>query len=215
MSLGDILYSKGEYEQARKYYVSFLENTIDEHFKGITALHIGLSYLFEGDSLSALLYFDKVTQGNEDLDDDLYARVIGGGYLNQLPSSDELKLVLVRNMISAGKFIQAIDSLEKFLEQNISDTLRAEAILYLSDANYNLGKNKKSLEYAVAVFNFDNCELWVKPFACYYAARASRELKNYVDAEFFIGYANNFNNYFYENKLRDKLGFLSFLLKEK
>ena len=184
-------------------------------FKGITALHIGLSYLFEGDSLSALLYFDKVTQGNEDLDDDLYARVIGEGYLNQLPSSDELKLILVRNMISAGKFRQAIDSLEKFLEQNISDTLRAEAILYLSDANYNLGKNKKSLEYAVAVFNFDNCELWVKPFACYYAARASRELKNYVDAEFFIGYANNFNNYFYENKLRDKLGFLSFLLKEK
>jgi len=40
-------------------------------------------------------------------------------------------------------------------------------------------------------------------------------LKNYVDAEFFIGYASNFNNYFYENKLRDKLGFLSFLLKEK
>jgi len=215
MSLGDILYSKGEYEQAREYYVSFLENTTDEHFKGITAFHIGLSYLFEGDSLSALLYFDKVTEGNEDLDDDLYARVMGERYLNQLPSSNELKIILITNMIDAGNFRLAIDSLEKFLEQNISDTLRAEAVLYLSEANYNLGKNKKSLEYAVAVFNFDDCELWVKPFACYYAARASRELKNYVDAEFFIGYANNFNNYFYENKLRDKLGFLSFLLMEK
>jgi len=215
MSLGDILYSKGEYEQARKYYVSFLENTTDEHFKGITAFHIGLSYLFEGDSLSALLYFDKVAEGNEDLDDDLYARVSGERFLNQLPSSNELKLMLVSNMIDAGKFRLAIDSLEKFLEQNISDTLRAEAILYLSDSYYYLGNNKKSLEYAVAVFNFDDCELWVKPFACYYAARASKELKNYVDAEFFIGYASNFNNYFYENKLRDKLGFLSFLLKEK
>jgi len=215
MSLGDILYSKGEYEQARKYYVSFLENTTDEHFKGITAFHIGLSYLFEGDSLSALLYFDKVADGNEDLDDDLYARVLGERFLNQLPSLNELKLMLVSNMIYAGKFRLAIDSLEKFLEQNIPDTLRAEAILYLSDAYYCLGNNKKSLEYAVAVFNFDDCELWVKPFACYYAARASKELKNYVDAEFFIGYASNFNNYFYENKLRDKLGFLSFLLKEK
>jgi hypothetical protein len=118
-------------------------------------------------------------------------------------------------MIDAGKFSPAIDSLEEFVNTSISDTLRAEAILSLSDAYYHLGKNKKSLEYAVAVFNFDDCELWVKPFACYYAARASKELNNIVDAEFFIGYANNFSNYFYENKLMDKLSFLSFSLKEK
>ncbi len=83
------------------------------------------------------------------------------------------------------------------------------------NAYFLLGKNKKSLEYAVAVFNFDDCELWVKPFACYYAARASKELKNFVDAEFFIGYANNFKDYFYENKLKDKLSFLSFYVERK
>jgi len=118
-------------------------------------------------------------------------------------------------MIDASKFSAAKDSLEKFIESIISDTLRAEAILYLSDAYYYLGKNKKSLEYAIAVFNFEECELWVKPFACYYAARASDEMKNKVDAELFIGYANNFSNYFYENKLRDKLSFLSFEVREK
>ncbi len=215
IALGDILYSKGDYDIARSYYRSFLENSTDTHFKGITALKIGLSYLIEGDSLSALLYFDKVSEGNEDLDDDLYAKMKGEEYLDHLPSTDEIKLILIRNMIDAGKFSSAIDSLEEFVDRPISDTLRAEAILSLSDAYYLLGKNKKSLEYAVAVFNFDNCELWVKPFACYYAARASKELKNVVDAEFFIGYASNFNNYFYENKLRDKLSFLSFSLKEK
>lgn len=215
MELGDILYSKGDYDAARSYYISFLENTTDTHFKGITALKTGLSYLFEGDSLSALLYFDKAAEGNEDLDDDLYAKKKGEEYLNLLPSADEIKLLLIRNMIDACKFSLAIDSLEEFVDTPISDTLRAEAILSLSDAYYHLGKNKKSLEYAVAVFNFDDCELWVKPFACYYAARASKELKNIVDAEFFIGYANNFNNYYFENKLRDKLSFLSFSLKEK
>ena len=214
MSLGDILYSKGDYEEARNYYTGFLEKTSDAHFKGITALKIGLSYLFEKDSLSALLYFDIASEGNDDLDDDLYAKIKGEEYLNKLPSEDELKLILIKNMIDTGKFNTAKDSLEKFVEQNISDTLRAEAILYLSDAYFHLGKNKKSLEYAVAVFNFDDCENWVKPFACYYAARASDELKNIIDAEFFIGYANNFNNYIYENKLRDKLSFLSFILEE-
>ena len=215
MAMGDLLYSKGDYENARKYFISFLDNATDDHFKGITALKVGLSHLFEGDSLSALLYFDIVFKGNEDLDDDVFARITAERYLNQLPSFDELKLILIKNMIDAGKFKTAIDSLENFIEENVSDTLRAEAILYLSDAYYHLNKNKKSLEYAVAVFNFDDCELWVKPYACYYAARASKELNNIIDAEFFIGYANNFHNYFYENKLQDKLSFLSFILEEK
>jgi hypothetical protein len=215
MALGDIHYSKGEYEQARDYYVTFIKQATDNHFKGMTALKIGLSHLLEGDSLSAILYFDKTNQGNDDLDDDEYARIKGEQYLNHLPSSSELKLVQIRNMIDAGKFKTAIDSLEKFIELPISDSLRAEAILYFSDAYYLSGKFRKSLEYAVAVFNFDECDLWIKPFACYYAARASRELNNIIDAEFFIGYAGNFKNYFYENKLIDRLSFLSFLLKEK
>ena len=215
MMLGEVLYSKGNYREARDYYINFIENASDDHFKGITALKTGLSFLFEGDSLSALLYFDKVSGGNKDLDDDIYAEVRSERYLNELPSENEIKLILIKKMIDAGNFKSAVDSLEEYLEKSISDTLRAEAILYLSEAYYFLGRYKKSLEYAVAIFNFEDCELWVKPFACYYAARASKELKNEVDAEFFIGYANNFNNYFYENKLRDKLSFLAFTLKEK
>ena len=214
LTLGDILYSQGDYDAARRYYNEFLEQSTDVHFKGITALKIGLSHLFEGDSLSALLYFDKTNEGNKDLDDDVYARWKGELYLNQLPTADELKLILIKNMIDAGKFKAAIDSLEKFVDQTVSDTLKAESILYLSEAYFHLGKFKRSLEYAVSVFYFDDCELWVKPFACYYAARASNELKNRIDAELFIGYAINFQDYFYENKLKDRLNFLSFLLKE-
>lgn len=215
MALGNIFYSKGEYETARKYYISFLDHATDNHFKGITALKIGLSHLFEGDSLSALLYFEKTSEGNKDIDDDVYAKIKGEHFLNQLPEKNELRLFQIKNMIDAGRFNQAIDSLEKFLERSISDTQRAEAILHLSDAYFYLGNNRKSLEFAVSVFNFDDCELWVKPFACYYAARASKELQNISDAELFIGYANNFKDYFFENKLKDKLSFLSFLLKKK
>jgi tetratricopeptide (TPR) repeat protein len=215
MLIGDILYAKGDYQESRKSYIRFLEQSVDDHFKSIVALKIGLSHLFEGDSLSAILYFDKTAEGNMDLDDDAYAKIKGEEYLNKLPGSNELKLILINNSIEAGKFKSAIDSLEKFIELPVSDTLRAEAILHFSNALYLQGKFKKSLEYALAVFNFDECELWVKPFACYYAARASKELRNYVDSEFFIGYAGNFKNYFYENKLRDKLNYLSFLLEEK
>ena len=215
LSLGDILYSQGNYEDARKYYLSFLELSIDDHFKGITALKMGLSYLFQGDSISALLYFDKTSEGKNDLDEDAFAKIKGEQYLKKLPGSSELRLLLIKNLIDAGKFKVAVDSLEDFIELPVSDTLRAEAMLYFSQAYYYSNKFKKSLEYAVAVFNFDDCETWVKPFACYYAARASKDLKNVIDAKLFIEYANNFKDYFYENKLKDKLNFLSFLLDEK
>lgn len=215
MAIGDLLYSKGENEESRKYHLKFLEQSNDDHFKSVVALKIGLSHLFEGDSLSAILYFDKTDEGNMDLDEDAYAKMKGEQYLIQLPSSNELELIQIKNMIDAGRFNAAIDSLEKFIKLPVSDTLRAEAILCFSDVLYRQGKFKKSLEYAVAVFNFNECELWVKPFACYYAARASRELKHFVDAEFFIGYAGNFKNYFFENKMKDKLSYLSFLLGEK
>lgn len=215
LALGDIYFSRGDYENSRMYHKNFLEFSSDDHFKGITALKIGLSHLFEGNSLSALLYFDKTSEGNEDVDEDFFARIKAEKYLNKLPDTNELKLILIKNLIDAGKFRPAIDSLEKFLEQTISDTLRAEAILYFSEAYFHIGKYKRSLEYAVAVFNFDDCELWVKPFACYYAAKASKALNNIIDAKLFIEYAKNFKNYFYENKLKDRLNFLSFLLDEK
>ena len=215
LALGDISYSQGNYETARDYYSNFLEFSTDDHFKGITALKMGLSHLFQGDSISALLYFDKTSEGKNDLDEDAYAKIKGEQYLKKLPGSSELKLILIRNMIDAGKFKVAVDSLEDFIELPVSDTLRAEAMLYFSEAYYYSNKFKKSLEYAVAVFNFDDCELWVKPFACYYAARASKSLNNFIDAKLFIEYANNFKDYFYENKLKDKLNFLSFLLEEK
>jgi hypothetical protein len=215
LALGDIAYSKDEFTTAQEYYKNFLELSIDKHYKGITALKLGLSYLFEGDSISALLFFDITSEGNNDLDEDAFAKVKGRQYLNKLPSKSELKLILIKNLIDAGKFAVAIDSLQDFVQSPVSDTLRAEAILYLSEANYNLGRYKKSREYALAIFNFDDCELWVKPFACYYAARASKELNNIIDAKLFIDYAANFKNYFFENKLRDRLNFLTFMLEEK
>lgn len=215
LALGDISYSQGNYKTARDYYTDFLDFSTDDHFKGITALKLGLCHLFVRDSISALLYFDKTSEGKNDLDEDAYAKIKGEQYLKKLPASSELKLILIRNMIDAGKFKVAIDSLEAFIGLQMSDTLRAEAMLYFSEAYYYIGKFKKSLEYAVAVFNFDDCELWVKPFACYYAARASKDLKNFIDAKLFIEYANNFKDYFFENKLKDKLNFLSFLLEEK
>jgi hypothetical protein len=149
-----------------------------------------------------------------DLDEDVYAKDMGELYSDNIPDENRLKLIRLKNMLDAGKFKTVIDSLELFNNQFISDTLRAEVMLYFSDANYHLKNYKKSIEYALAVINFDDCESWVKPFACYYAARASKELKNIADVELFIEYANNYKDFYFENKLRDRLDALLFQMNE-
>jgi predicted negative regulator of RcsB-dependent stress response len=213
LSIGDIYYSENNFDSAKTYYHYFLENAKDDHLKGITALKLGLCYLFSGDSDFAAAYFDQTSMGNMDIDEDVYAKDIGEQYLDNLPDENRLKLLKIKNLIDAGKFSAGIDSLEKFSNLFLSDTLRAEMMLYFSDANYHLRNYKKSVEYALAVINFDNCESWVKPFACYYAARASKELKNYIDAKLFIEYANNYSNFYFENKLKDLLNSLVFQMQ--
>jgi hypothetical protein len=85
-------------------------------------------------------------------------------------------------------------------------------MLHISEAYYRSGKFKQSFEYAVGLLNFEHCETWVKAFACYYAARASMALNNFEDAKLFVDYASNYSDFFFENKLTDRLNALLYEL---
>jgi hypothetical protein len=173
-----------------------------------------LCHLFSGDSSSALEYFNKTDEGNSDLDEDVFAESMGEQFTGKFPDSLRLSLIRFKNILESGKFNEAIDSLEILNESIGSDTLRAELMLYISEAYYHLGKFKLSLEYAIGLLNFEESEIWVKAFACYYAARASKELKKYEDAELFIQYASNYSDFYFENKLKDRLKALLFYLRD-
>jgi hypothetical protein len=212
LALGDLFFIRNNFDSARTFYLSFLDSAIDRHLKGITALKLGLCYLFAGDSVSAIEYFEKTDEGNMDLDEDVYAKYKGEVFVDEFPDSLELGLIKFKNILDSGKFKNAIDSLENLNKLVSSDSLRAELMIYISEAYYLLGKYKQSFEYAVGLLNFEQCEPWVKAFACYYAARASMALRNFEDAELFIEYASNYSDFFFENKLSDRLNALLYEL---
>jgi hypothetical protein len=212
LSLGDLFFIRNNFDSAKTFYHSFLDSSVDHHLKGITALRLGLCYLFEGDSTSALAYFEKTDEGNLDLDEDVYARLRGQQYVDEFPDSLQLELIKFKNILDSGKFKNAIDSLENLNKIVTSDSLRAELMLHISEAYYRSGKFKQSFEYAVGLLNFEHCETWVKAFACYYAARASMALNNFEDAKLFVDYASNYSDFFFENKLTDRLNALLYEL---
>ncbi|NNJ53102.1 MAG: DUF3808 domain-containing protein, partial [Ignavibacteriaceae bacterium] len=214
LALGDLLYIQNYFDSAKYYYHTFLDSSFDHHLRGSASLKLGLCYLIEGDTTTAKNYFEKADEGNLDIDEDVYAKKRGEQFSDDLPDSLEISLLRYENIMNSGQFKAAIDSLEKLNRLFISDTLRAELMLYISEAYYHLKKYKQSLEYSVGLLNFENCETWVKAFACYYAARASKALKNFEDAELFIEYASNYNNFYFENKLTDRLNALFYELQD-
>ncbi len=203
--LGNIFFIRNDFDSAKTFFNLFLENTIDEHFRGYAAMKLAYCYEFMNLSDSAAVYFKKTDMGNEDIDEDVYAAEMGARYQEEPPDSLDLKLIKIQNYIDAGLYKNAIDSSLKVIKRNINDSLKAQLYLMLCDGYYKIKKYSLSLDYAISVINNDYAEEWMKAFACYYAARASKVMKNIIDAELFINYANNYKDFYFENRLRNSL----------
>ncbi len=175
----------------------------------MAALKLGLCYQFTNFPEKAIEYYLLVGEGNMDLDEDIYAMDIGERYLDNPPDSSELKLILIKNLLDAGSYKEALDSLESLSSNSVSDTLQAFISFYRSDAKYYLGEFQESQEVAVSLIENEFVEEWVRAFACFYAARASKELGSILDTQLFLGYANDFNDFHFQNKLRNLIYSLS------
>ncbi|MBT8386329.1 MAG: hypothetical protein KJO12_02865, partial [Ignavibacteria bacterium] len=208
--LADIFFAIDDFDSAKSFYQCFLDSTIDNHFKGMAALKLGLSYQFTNFPEKARKYYLLAGEGNMDLDEDIYAMDIGERYLNNQPDSSELKLILIKNLLDAGSYKEAMDSLESLSYIAVSDSLHALISFYSSDVKYYLGEFQESRDIAVSLIENEFAEEWVRAFACYYAARASKELGRILDMQLFLGYANDFNDFHFQNKLRNLIYSLSY-----
>jgi len=214
LSLGNLHYYKNEFDTAKYFYGNFLTNSSENYFLGIAALRLGLCYAFTGDSLTAVEYFKLTDEGNSDIDDDRYAAVKGDEFDDNYPDSLTLKTIFIGNLIDAGNYATAMDSLFILKNKLEPDTkITGEINLMLSDVEFYLDSLNDSFNYALSVINQEDAEDWLKPFACYYAARASFNLGNFDEAEKFIIEAEDFNDYFYENELNNSLNALSYKIK--
>ena len=131
-------------------------------------------------------------------------------------SYNEISVLKASNLLESGEFQKAFDSLTVIIPRIISEKLKAEAYLYISDAEFELGANEESIESGIKASNFENDEeTWIKPFAYYYTARAYFKLGNTKNAENFLEKAEDFNDYDYQTKLTALINSLKFKLPSK
>ncbi len=208
---GDVFFKENRFDSAKVYYLNFLNSTSGNDYRGIAAYRLALCYEITDNRTEAIKYYKLANQGNMDLEDDIYAKRQGEIYANRTLALTEIDAIKDENLIEDARYKTAFDSLSSLLESIKTDRLKAEVYLYLSNASYYLGKYDESLSFAMTakVLNSDQ-ERWIRPFACYYAARASKKLKNVKEMKDFIQEASKYSDFDYQKKLQNLLLALSF-----
>ena len=141
-----------------------------------------------------------------DLDDDIYAKRKGEIYAGRSLSFPELQLVFDCNMIKAGKYKAAYDSITVLLPIIKAPKIKAEALLYQSEAAYYMGNYQESIELAnQAIAGDASNEKWIIPFSYYCIARANKKLGRMQEAKQNSEKADEENDYDYQNKLKNLL----------
>ncbi len=203
---GDVNFRNNRLDSAKTYYLHFLGKAEENDYTGIAAYRLGICYEAEGERNTAVEYFEKARNGNMDLDDDIYAKRKSEIYIKRRLSSIELDLVYISNMIEAGKYKVAYDSVSSVYPDIQLGKLRAEALLYKSDAAFYMGNYQESADLASRVLAQDTSnEGWVIPFSYYNLARANKKLGSLEAMKQNAEKADEENDYDYQNKLRNLL----------
>ncbi len=203
---GDINFRNNKPDSAKTYYLHFLNNAEDNDYTGIASYRLALCYEFTRDREDAVKYFEKAQTGNKDLDDDNYAMRKGEIYAKRSLSPSELSLIYDYNMIEAGKYKGAYDSITVLIPVLNNPKIKAEALLYKCEAAYYMGNYQESIDLANESLTIDSSnEKWIIPFSYYYMARAYKKLGNVQEVKQNIDKADDENNYDYQNKLKNLL----------
>jgi tetratricopeptide (TPR) repeat protein len=212
--LANVFFARNQFDSAQVYYKNYLESAINNDYKGFANFRIGLCLEISGNRKDALLYYEKVSQGNSDIEEDLYAERKGNEFEERKLSDEEIQLIKFSNLIKQNKLDLAKDSLKDFIElDNITNDLKAEALLNLSRISYRQKKYAESLDYAVDCIQTEiENERWIHAYAYYFGAWSSYQQKKFIDAKLFLLQIDNLDDYDFRNSLENKIYSLMRLL---
>ena len=213
--LGNVFFSRNQFDSAIVYYQNYLTSSINDDYKGFTNFRIGLCLEMTGIRKEAVKFYEKSSDGNSDIEEDLYAERKGDEFEDRKLTPNEIKLIKLSNLINQNKLAVAKDSLKIYIKQTtISNDLLAEAKFYLSEICYKQRKYQESLDYAVDCVNTEvEKERWVHAYAYYFGAWNCFQQKKYIDAKLFLLQINDLDEYDFRNSLENKIYSLQRLLR--
>ena len=215
--LGNVFFARNQFDSARVYYNNYLKLAVNDDYKGFVNMQIGLCLEISGNRKEAVKYYDKSSDGNSDIEEDLFAERKGNDFEDRKLTDNEIQLIRYSNLIKQNKLAAAKDSLESYIAKNkITNDLKAEALLYLSQISYKQRRFQESLDYAVDCINTEiEKERWVHAYAYYVGAWNSYNQKKFIEAKLFLLQIDNLEEFDFRNSLENKIYTLQRLLPEE
>jgi hypothetical protein len=215
--LGNVFFARNQFDSARVYYQNYLKLSINDDYRGYTNYQIGLCNEISGNRKEAVKFFEKSSDGNSDIEEDLFAERKGKDFEDRKLTIAELRLIRFSNLIKLNKLSIAKDSLIDLIEEKkITNDLKAEALFYLSQISYKQKRYQESLDYAVDCIQTEiENERWVHAYAYYLGAWNSYQQKKYTEAKLFLLQIDGLDNFDFRNSLENKIYTLHRLLPEE
>ena len=212
--LGNVFFARNQFDSASVYYQNYLKLSINDDYRGFTNYRIGLCYELSDNRKEAIKFYENSSDGNSDIEEDLFAERKGDELEGRKLTDNEIRLLSFSNLIKQNKLVAAKDSLENFIEQKkITNDLKAEALLYLSQISYKQRRFQESLDYAVDCIQTEvENERWVHAYAHYTGAWNSYYQKKYTEAKLFLQQIDNLDDFDFRNSLENKIYTLQRLL---
>jgi len=205
--LGNVFFARNQFDSATVYFNRYLKLAVNDDYTGIANYKIGLCLEIEGKRKEALNYFDKSSDGNSDIEENIFAERKGNFYKDKKITPQEIQLIRYSNLIKQSKYQTAKDSLSDFLNQSkLTADMQAEAKLYLAEISYYQKKYKESMDFVVECLNIKiEKEDWIHAYAYYRGAWNSLHLKRYTDAELFLLQIDNIEEFDFKTSLENKI----------
>jgi TolA-binding protein len=212
--LGNVFFARNQFDSASVYYQNYLKLSINDDYRGFTNYRIGLCYELSDNRKEAIKFYENSSDGNSDIEEDLFAERKGDELEGRKLTDNEICLLSFSNLIKQNKLAAAKDSLENFIEQKkITNDLKAEALLYLSQISYKQRRFQESLDYAVDCIQTEvENERWVHAYAHYIGAWSSYYQKKYTEAKLFLQQIDDLDDFDFRNSLENKIYTLQRLL---
>ncbi|MCK9280122.1 MAG: DUF3808 domain-containing protein [Melioribacteraceae bacterium] len=214
--LGEIHFSKNQFQKSINEFKIFLEKSKDFDFVGMANFKIALAYAILGNKEESKKYLSDAKSGNLDLFEDSYAKNRAEKYEENGFSEDALFIFKMNNYFESGKYSIVFDSLSTEIKNIKENDLRGVGLVLLSESSINLKNLPEAVSFAEMVSSHDyTYEKWVQPYSKYLIARANYIVKEDKLANKFLGEAEDLNNYDFKEKIQSQINYIKRKLKNR
>lgn len=172
--LGNILFTKQLYDSALTHYNKFRKLRINDDYLGLANLRTGICLEMSGDRKNAVKWYEMSDEGNEDIEEDIYAKKLGKQLVSK-PITQELQVLFRFESLLKQRNFNEIEKLADIVLSDEKSTarLKAAAYLYLSETLLKDKKFQEALELTLTGIKLNQDEKdWITNFLYYNSALA-------------------------------------------